>query len=105
MKKLFIDDRRVPDADWILVTTSDMAARLIRGSMETGDFFTHISFDHDLGGDDTTVRIADMLEEFARDGKYPRVIWTIHSDNPAGRRRLTAALESADRFWDEHEAP
>ena len=68
------------------------------------DRLVEISFDHDLGDGDNTVAIADMLDEGAHDGTLDRIRWKVHSANSVGRKRLIAALQSADRFWDKAEA-
>lgn len=60
-----------------------------------------ISLDHDLGGDDTAMPVARMIEEGAYRKELPRIKWQIHSANPVGRMNLQAALGSADRYWNE----
>ena len=97
MPKLWIDDlREPPDEDWCWAKTSGVAIScLLIGPV------TEISFDHDLGGDDTTMSVAKLIEQRAHDGAKPPK-WRIHSANPVGRKNLEAALASADRLWDLH---
>ena len=102
--KLWIDDvRSPPDHTWHWVKTSSDAIHEILCSIYAGMVYREISFDHDLGGDDTAYRVATFLEEFAEKGHIARVQWNIHSANPVGRARLQAALTSADKFWTRNE--
>ena len=98
--KLWIDDlREPPDDSWAWVKSSGQArgAMVLCAKMRTP--VTEISFDHDLGDDDTAMPVARMLEEGAHEGTLPPIKWHIHSANPVGRMNLKAALESADRYW------
>lgn len=94
--KLWIDDLRPPPDD-----TWEWAKDL----GDTWDLldmqeFELISFDHDLGGDQTTMPIARWIEEQANEGKRQPPKWAIHSANPVGRQNLEAALTSADTLWE-----
>ena len=84
-RKLWIDDLRpVPDFDWIPARTSEEAIQLL----EIIDF-EEISFDHDLGGDDTTRRVVLwMIENDKRAEKY-----NVHSANPVGVEWLEGMIE------------
>lgn len=96
--KLWIDDvRPPPDASWTWAKTSEEALLMLRRA--DGNPITEISFDHDLGGDDTAMPVARYLEEAAYDGLHPRIKWHVHSANPVGRRNLIAALSAANRYW------
>jgi hypothetical protein len=96
--KLWIDDERnPPDSSWSVVRTSREALIFIVNNLE---HIEEISFDHDLGGTDTTMPIAEYLEDAAYYGTIKRIKWNVHSANPAGRSNLIAALKSADRYWD-----
>jgi hypothetical protein len=88
--KLYIDDLRAPpDTSWTVARTSQEAMALLVSHLSE---ITHISFDHDLGGDDTTRPVAAYLEEM-RHGLTPFPIeTTIHSANPVGRAWLVHAL-------------
>lgn len=116
--KIWIDDVRYPPTyypwmtkylprwvsrwltPWTWVKTSNEAYDLILYCLYIDEPIEMISFDHDLGGEDTSVAIADYIEELAFEGKIDRIHWFIHSANPVGRKRLHQALESADRYWD-----
>ena len=84
-RKLWIDDLRpVPDLDWIPARTSEEAIQLL----EIIDF-EEISFDHDLGGDDTTRRVVLwMIENGKRAEKY-----NVHSANVVGVEWLEGMIE------------
>ena len=67
---------------------------------------THIAFDHDLGVERspyaqfvTGYDVAKCIETLARLGLVGRLEWSIHTDNPSGRKRIRQAMESAERFW------
>lgn len=91
--RLWIDDvREPPDHTWDWVTTSEAA-------IATLDFFSSpgmlwcpreiISFDHDLGGDDTTRPVVLwMIENGVRFEQYK-----VHSANPVGREWLLGMIE------------
>lgn len=102
MRILFIDDVREPtkglrkafgipqDADVTWVTS---LAEAFDQPLHGWDY---IYFDHDLGGDDTTMPIAQRLAEFAFDGSVePSKFATcvIHTSNPVGRQNLAMVLE------------
>jgi hypothetical protein len=95
---LFLDDtRNPPDGVWTIARTSAAAIAVLAG----GDV-GYMSLDHDLGGDDTGMRVVDWLDEriAAGDG-FALPVWRIHSANPVGAARLRAALESIERRMDE----
>ncbi len=97
--KLWIDDiREPPDESWCWVKSSEEAMCMF------GADVTEISFDHDLGGDDTAMPVVRWIEELAHSGEIARFKWSIHSANPVGRANLEAAMRSADRFWSKWEA-
>jgi len=97
MTKIFIDDiRNPPDSSWTVARTSEEALNLMRGNLPT---ISHISFDHDLGGEDTSRVCASYLEELYHvTGKRLDIITTIHSANPVGIEWLTWALKNSTRF-------
>jgi hypothetical protein len=63
----------------------------------------YISFDHDLANSLTGYWVATNIEDMAYFGRVNRIGWDVHSDNPAGRRNITQAMESAERFWNKKE--
>jgi hypothetical protein len=87
--RLWIDDLRAPPDDtWTWVQSSAHAIALLEIQN-----FDIISFDHDLGGNDTAMRVVDWLDEVMYFGLIPTFEWRIHSANPVGRLNLAIALE------------
>ena len=90
---LWIDDvRPPPDDSWHWAKTSKEALDVLGCGVQV------ISFDHDLGGDDTTMPVAIEIERRAFAGRPIPDVWHIHSANPVGRKNLEAALRKADWF-------
>lgn len=81
--KLWIDDLRDPPEGWFWAKTSDVAIRTL--AMQTYDT---VSFDHDLGGDDTTRRVVMWLCDT---GAWPETIY-VHTANPVGREWLEGTI-------------
>lgn len=90
---IFLDDLRHPPAGATLCRTAEHAIALL----ESGKV-TCISFDHDLGTEQTGYSVAKWIEERVAEGKFPMPDWRIHSANPVGRKNIQAAMESAARF-------
>jgi hypothetical protein len=98
--KLWIDDLRAPpDDSWTWAKNSGVALGIVALACTNGLPLEEVSFDHDLGGDDTAMTVARMIEEAAYAGNLPRLAWRIHSANPVGRLNIEAALASAERYW------
>jgi len=98
---LFIDDERMPPNDhreWIVARTSGEAVSFLY-NYGTPSF---ISFDHDLGGDDTSIVYIDVLIELALDLidmgvdpgkiKFPRD-FVVHSQNPVGAKNIEQKMK------------
>lgn len=86
--KLYIDDvRPVPDG-WDLALNSMVAIEMLRYRVSVGTPYTHVSFDHDLGGDDTTRKVVMWMIE----NDHPPVEWIVHSANPVGKEWLEGTL-------------
>lgn len=94
--KLWIDDVRAPpDSSWTWAKDSTDALALLQANL---DSMEAISFDHDLGGEDTSRAVAAFLEEHAfYKGKLP-IGTRIHSANPVGREWLEHALSRSTWF-------
>ena len=58
-----------------------------------------VSLDHDLGTEKNGYDLACWIERETANG-LPRLEWNVHSANPVGSKRITQALEMADRYWD-----
>jgi hypothetical protein len=95
-KRVWLDDVRVMPAGFdVHVETAEALIELLK----TGDV-SHVSFDNDLGEGRLEGRhAAAWVEEAAFNGSLRPITWAVHSANPIGRREITAAMESADRFW------
>ncbi len=103
---LWLDDERDPTLPLIQerygssgselwVKTVDEALRYL----EQGGVAS-ISFDHDLGeGKSTGYELAKLIEERAFNGDIEPLRWRVHSANPKGAESITAAMTSAERFW------
>jgi len=91
---LFIDDLRDPPEgrDYDSVARSSDAAIAI---MEQDGCPGFISFDHDLGGDDTGMRVVNWMIEKDMDepGWIPDPFdWNVHSANPIGKENINSKL-------------
>lgn len=92
--KLFIDDVRPTPEGFDFRAYSSTDAIFYIDSFDI-DF---ISFDHDLGGDDTGYKVACYIEKIATEGKCPPD-YKIHSANPVGAERIKLAMESAHKIF------
>jgi hypothetical protein len=96
MLKMWIDDVRTPpDTTWIWAMNSKDALELL--DMGT---YSVISFDHDLGGEDSGYVVALFIEQQAFHKSIPKLEWRVHSMNPVGRERIIRAMKNADEYWD-----
>jgi hypothetical protein len=100
---LYLDDLRTPpaDRDWLVCRSSQEALDRI-AELGTPQF---ISFDHDLGGDDTSmvflnrwVRIPTYADPtrpgWHAHGKVTIPDYQIHSANPVGAQNIRSFMES-----------
>ena len=97
--KLFIDDERFPpfnSGEWVIVRSSQEAIEYVK-QHGTPIF---ISYDHDLGGDDTSIKFINWMIEYYLDNcdscityfKFP-VYYTIHSQNPVGAANIKGLID------------
>lgn len=101
--KLWIDDVRTPpdnDSDWVWVKTSKNAIEII----DKITSITEISFDHDLGGDDTTIPVVNHLEQLAYHIQITPCVMKIHSQNPVGRKNLQIAIDKIQSLFDVYDS-
>lgn len=96
MERLYIDDERSPKTDhqWKVVRTSAEAIEyLIRNGCPM-----YISFDHDLGGDDTSMIIVNWLVNMDMDMSNEFIPenfeFNVHSANPVGAKNIEGHLNS-----------
>lgn len=85
--KLWIDDLRTPPEGYVWAKTSQDAIDYLSGDQ----YFNLVSFDHDLGGDDTSRLVVDWMRDNLDVDEWPRHI-NVHSANPVGVRNLIADL-------------
>jgi hypothetical protein len=89
MKCLYIDDIRTPQLKcWNIVRSSKEAIDWI----DNNGMPDLISFDHDLGGDDTSMVFLKQLVE-----KYPdscKFKYYVHSANPIGKLNIQSFIDS-----------
>ena len=94
--KLFIDDERFPPDSWV-----GGNYKIARSSSEAIAFVedygmpNFISFDHDLGGDDTSMRFIGALISMLLDGfvVIPKDFdFYVHSQNPVGAGNIRARM-------------
>lgn len=86
MAKLWIDDiRKPPASDWLWAVSSQEAIFFF----QTISNISEVSFDHDLGGDDTTRPVILWLCE--NPDKWPDYC-SVHSMNPIGREWLIGMI-------------
>jgi hypothetical protein len=91
---LFIDDiRDPPEGDWIVVRSSSEGIEHIKAN----GMPCFISFDHDLGGEDTTMVFLRKLVETVWDGSEKPPEYTVHSANPVGSQNIISFMESWKR--------
>lgn len=105
MYRLVVDDERTfkdfPDDDTLYARHSDTAIHIL----ERGIRFDEVWLDHDLGGDDTVMKVVDFLVEHAVQYvemnmfKFPIFV---HSMNPVGAQNIVRALE---RYYDVKRVP
>ena len=93
--KIFLDDTRDAPEGWVLAKTADKAINLLRlNKVEC------ISLDYDLGsfyktGYDVLRWIEDKIYLSDENFKVPEIL--IHTQNPVGRARMQAGLDSIKR--------
>jgi len=93
--RMYIDDIRDPKGDFDFVTRSSEGAIYIMTVDGCPDF---ISFNHDLGGDDTAIKVVKYMinRDLDFNGKFiPQGFeFNVHSANPVGIANITGYLNS-----------
>ena len=96
--KLFIDDERFPtDADFHIARNSYDAIWLI----ENKGMPIEIAFDHDLGGQDTAMKVVHWIMNKILDGDLQLPVgftYSVHSQNPIGAQNIRNAMEDLKRL-------
>lgn len=97
MYSMYIDDvRNPPPGDWVVVRSSNEALECV----QKNGMPAFISFDHDLGGDDTTMVFLRMLakELLFNYSNPPKYI--VHSSNPVGKLNIISFMDSWKKSLD-----
>jgi len=93
---LYIDDERIPTTkkNWNIVRSSEEAIKFI----SINGCPNYISFDHDLGGEDTAMIVVKWLVETDMDNNgtfIPKDFqYNVHSANPTGADNIESYLKS-----------
>lgn len=102
--KMYIDDLRFPKTPHTFGPDAPIANHwlVVRSSQEAIDYVldwgvpSEISFDHDLGGDDTSIQFIKWLIEYTMDHTeiiFP-VKFNVHSANPVGAENITHLMNN-----------
>lgn len=93
--RLFIDDERDPvKDDWVIARSSQQA---IDACLSAKCLPDEISFDHDLGGDDTSMVFLNWLITAVLDSTFKipeEFIYSVHSQNPVGRLNIMKLMDN-----------
>jgi len=94
--RMFIDDERFPPDDgWIIVRSSNEAKETVLNN----GYPNHISFDHDLGGADTSMNFLHwLLNKIMDDDVNLPFTWYVHSQNPIGKQNIESLIYSFERI-------
>lgn len=88
---LFIDDlRNPPPGDWVVCRSSESALEAVKAR----GMPSFISFDHDLGGEDTTMVFLRRLTNELWDGTSSPPEYHVHSANPVGAINIHSFMDS-----------
>ena len=94
MTKLYIDDIRDPKGEGFeVVRTSNEAIEF----MQENGIPEYISFDHDLGGEDTAMVVVKWMVTQDMDNKYvipENFKFNVHSANVCGKENIEGYLNS-----------
>lgn len=93
--RMWLDDVRTAPEGWVWVKTYQQAITCLEGNN-----VVQVSLDHDLGEEKTGYNVAQWIEERAASGNMGKILWSVHSANTVGRKRIEAAMRSAESFWE-----
>jgi len=95
--RIWLDDLREPTYDgWTWIKDSATAIEFLSALKENNSQYEIISFDHDLGGDDTSRSVMNWIIE---NEFFPTHEVFIHTANPIGKSWLQG---TAQRYMPEH---
>ena len=93
MKKLYLDDIRVPKTEgWDIVRNYDEFVFWVRLHGVPDE----VSFDHDLGDNNTETgyNCAKWLGQYCIEKNIPFPEWNVHSANPVGKANIEAYINN-----------
>jgi hypothetical protein len=93
MWKLFLDDIRSAPDDYIQAKSTQEAVSLI----ERKGFPIYISFDHDLGENDTSIDFFNIIVDKVLDGEWiiaKNFRFDVHSDNYWGHENIKTKMNA-----------
>lgn len=93
--KLWVDDERPAPDGFVRAETSNNAILFLAVSANSGFYWDEVSLDHDLGGDDTGMKVLDWMIEYK---VWPTEL-TIHTSNPPARKQMLAAANAEAPEW------
>lgn len=101
--KMFIDDERDPVIhDCVICRSSKEAIEY----MKINGCPSFISFDHDLGGDDTAMKVVNWMIEHSLDHPYwfnKDFNYYVHSQNPIGKVAIESKMDNFIHFMTYHD--
>lgn len=90
MKKLYLDDLRPITTDFVgLRSYTDFVAYITQNGLPN-----FISFDHDLGLEESGFDCAKWLVNYCLDKKKELPEFTVHSQNPVGKQNIESLLNN-----------
>jgi hypothetical protein len=96
---MYLDDIRNPfDKGFMICRSSQDAISCV----EKHGMPIFISFDHDLGGDDTSMKFIHWLSNQLADGnlKFPKeFMYYIHSANPVGKENIRGLMTNLRKHF------
>lgn len=105
--KIFIDDERKPEIvfqgdeakGWTICKSSNEAINIVSSK---GYLPGYIAFDHDLGGEDTSIKFIVWMIQASLDERISGSVpdYSVHSSNPPGRKNIESKMESWKRIME-----
>lgn len=95
---MYIDDIRDPNSQFNMIARSSIEAVAIMSENGCPNF---ISFDHDLGGNDTAMVVVNWMISHDLDHKNfipDDFTFNVHSANPVGAKNIEGSLNSYLKF-------
>lgn len=97
---LFIDDERIPSqseqGNIIIIARSSYAAIKV---VQTLGMPSKICFDHDLGGEDTSIVFINWLNDYVIDTDHcQQIVYDVHSQNPIGEKNIRSKIDQLNRY-------